>query len=580
VKDSLEIWRRGTARYNVALLIHFSGGLDRLALLQHPDWARVKPGGEPNKDRWYGWETSTFGGYEEERMIPQLKEAAAKYELDGAWIDGDVWATFPDYCVAAADAFAKATGLQHVPEGPADPGWLQFLEINREQFRKYVRRYVEAMHTARPGFKIATSYLYSLAVPERPEIPTDFLSLDYGSQSPVETVRRESRYLATNDRPWDVMAWGFQDGRDSKSGVVFKSATGIEQELAIALAQGGGVQIYHNPTRAGHIDERKIKVLGEVADFCRARRALSFETETVPQVGVLFSKTSLYEKSNLMFGFWGDAIDPVVGVLDALLENHFSADFIPDWKLDILGRYPAVVVPDWPGIGAEAAAKLTEYVRAGGNMLIVGAENAQLFSNSLGVRLTSASAYQSAFVLGDEVFGNLCGNWQSFELAGAEKLEDRYAGPDSTMESKCAATLNKLGAGQIAAIYGPAGAAFRNSHAPATRQFINRVVRRLFVPLAEVEGPPTIEMALRRKSGNLLLHLVNCTAMSDAVDRVGTDFIPAVGPLRITVRVPRKPARVSLEPGGRTLVGEWKDGVWKGAIVSVRIHEIVAVEAS
>ncbi|MHB1936405.1 MAG: alpha-amylase family protein [Acidobacteriaceae bacterium] len=577
VKDSLEIWRRATARHGVALLIHFSGVLDQLAVSQHPNWARVRPDGGEGKDRWDGWETSTFGPYEEERMVPQLKEAAAKYDLDGAWIDGDVWATKPDYCIAAACAFSQATGLQRLPEGPEDPGWIKFLEINRAQFRKYIREYVDAMHNDRPNFKIASNYLYSTSMPERPEIPTDFLSLDYGSDSPVTTVRRESRYLATNDRPWDVMAWGFQDSRNNVGGVVFKSSTALQQETAVALAQGGGVQIYYNPTRAGHIDNVKIELLGRASDFCRARRASSFQTETVPQVGVLFSKKSLYEKSNRLFGDWGDALDPATGVLDVLVENQYSVDFIPDWKIEVAAQYPFIVVPDWPDIGADVVARLTEYATVGGKLLIVGAENALLFSKSLGVRLEGTASAQDAYVRGEEVFGNISGNWQDVEPAGAETVEERYSGPDSTEKAKCAATLHNLGVGQIAAIYGPVGTAFRDSHAPATRQFIKRVVGRLFVPVVQVEGPPTVEIALRRRSGNLLLHLVNCTAMSEADDHVGIDFIPSIGPLRITIQTPRKPARVSLEPEGRMLAGAWNDGAWRGTVETLHIHNVVSV---
>jgi hypothetical protein len=56
VKDSLEIWRRVTARHGVALYIHFSGVWDSLAVSQHPEWARVRPDGKPEE-----WQTSTFG---------------------------------------------------------------------------------------------------------------------------------------------------------------------------------------------------------------------------------------------------------------------------------------------------------------------------------------------------------------------------------------------------------------------------------------------------------------------------------------------------------------------------------------
>ena len=119
VKDSLEIWRRVTARHGVGLFIHFSGVWDSLAVQQHPEWARVRPGGKPD-DR----QASTFGPYVDERMIPQLLEVSEKYDLDGSWVDGECWATYPDYSGAAAKAFREATGFAELPKGPKDRGWL------------------------------------------------------------------------------------------------------------------------------------------------------------------------------------------------------------------------------------------------------------------------------------------------------------------------------------------------------------------------------------------------------------------------------------------------------------------------
>ena len=48
VQDSLEIWRRVTARHGVALYIHFSGVYDDRAVAEHPDWALVNADGKPD----------------------------------------------------------------------------------------------------------------------------------------------------------------------------------------------------------------------------------------------------------------------------------------------------------------------------------------------------------------------------------------------------------------------------------------------------------------------------------------------------------------------------------------------------
>lgn len=574
VKDSLAIWRKVTAARGVALYIHFSGVWDSQAVKEHPEWARVGPDGKPDVNQ-----TSTFGPYVDERMIPQLREAADNYRLDGAWVDGECWATHPDYGEAAARAFRQATGIEKLPRGPEDPGWLEFLEFNRAQFRKYVRHYVEELHRSHPHFQIASNWLYTTLVPEKPELPVDFISGDYLGNACISRARLEARYISQVGKPWDLMAWGFQWGRDNPVGHVHKSSVQLMQEAAVVLAQGGGFQIYYQPTRAGKVDDRHIEVMGKVAEFCRARQKWSHQTESVPEVGVLFSKETLYTRAGRLFGGWGAATDPARGVVDALVESHYSVDVIPDWKLAAAaGRYPCIVLPDWTNVGEAVRDELLRYLKGGGRLLVIGAENASLFREALGVRLLGEPSDQPAHVAGLEVFANVRGRWVDVEPRGAHVLETRFPTYDSTRDAKVAATLNSYGDGQVAAIYGPAGSVFALTHAPETRRFIARVLDQVYTPSFGIEGPPTVEAARRQKGGLQLLHVANATAMQVASEYSAIDFIPPVGPLRLSIRMGRPPARVSFEPGGIAVGGSWRDGVWTGTLDRLDIHGILVWE--
>jgi hypothetical protein len=574
VKDSLELWRRVTARNGVALYIHFSGLWDSLAIKQHPEWACVHADGtlDPNA-------TSAFGPYVDELMLPELEEAAAKYDLDGAWVDGECWAVKPDYCKRAAEAFTAATGIRDLPRGPSDPGWLEFLDINRRQFREYVFHYVEAVHKHRPGFQIASNWLYTTFVPEQPRIPVDFVSGDYLGNASISTARLEARYLSSIDKPWDLMAWGFQQGGGPKPGYTHKPAVQLQQESAVVLAQGGGFQIYYQPTRAGHLDDILIGVMEKVSRFCRDRQALCHRSRSVPQIGLLFSKTSLYRTSNRLFGGWGSFTSPARGLIDALVECGYSVDVLPEWKFESMIRdYPLVVVPDWPDIGPGARELVASFVRAGGKALVIGAQNVAPLANELKVRLAGDASEQETYVIGKEVFANAHGLWQPVEPAGAEGLEERYPTYDSTRDATCAATLAQLGSGQIAAIAGPIGAVYADTHAPAIREFTARVVRKIFSPAVSLQGPPTIEMTLRKKDTRLLVHLLNTTGMQVSSEYVAGDFIPPAGPVRVEVQLPKVPSRATLEPGGRPLQGRYADGKWVAAIERVEIHEIIAID--
>lgn len=570
VKDSLEIWRRVTARNGVALYIHYSGVWDTVACEKHPEWAARRPDGTPDKDK-----TSTFGAYVDALLIPQLREAAQKYDLDGAWVDGECWAVILDYSPAAAAAFTRETGIPNLPKSKDDPGWSQFLDFNREQFRKYVRHYVEALHASHPKFQIASNWLYSTFVPERPELPVDFLSGDYLGNASISTARLEARYLAATGKPWDLMAWGFQSSGKEHN---HKPAVQLMQEASVVLAQGGGFQIYFVPSRAGHIEQSFVGVMEQVARFCRDRQRWCHKSESVAQAAVLVSSHSLYSGSSRMFGGWGAAVDPARGLIDALVESHYSVDVIPDWRLgEDLSRTPLIAVPDWHDIGTEARDALIRYAKQGGNLLLAGAETTGLFAEQLGVKLDGAG-HQHCFITGKEVLGNVTGLWQRVQPGTAQQIEARYPEMDTTRDALCAATLSSCGAGRIAAIYGPVGSLFAAYHAPAVREFLNRVVRRVFAPAVEVEGPPTIEVALRRKDGKLVLHLSNSTAMQVAGDYAVNDFVPSVGPLQISLRLGNEPRRVTLEPGGKVLKQAWAGGTWRGAIDRLEIHSMLVFD--
>ena len=543
VRDSLAVWRRVTAARGVSLYIHFSGILDYLAAAEHPEWAEVHSDEKPDAGAM-----STFSPYEERLMIPELLEAAEMHDLDGAWVDGDCWAVQPDYCAACAEEFPRKTGTSKLPKHPADTAWRDFLEINRASFRSYVRRYVDALHQKRPGFQIASNWFYSTFAPERPELPVDFLSGDYSGNAAISTARLQARYLAATGRPWDLMAWGFEQ-RD-ELGQIHKSAEQLQQEACTTLVQGGAFQIYYQPTRTGYIDARHVETMGRVADFVRRREVLCHGSTAVPQVGVIYSGHSIYGTARRVFGPWGEAEEGIRGMIDAFVENQLSVDVIPDWKLEDASNYPFLVVPEWPDLGDDATQALITAARGGASLLVVGAENARRFQSVLGVHLAGDPAVRPAYVPGREVFADLTGLWQDVEPGTTAVVVTRFPSFDSTRDGHPAATLCPLGKGKILSLYGPLGSAFARSHAPEVRYLAGELAARLFQPRFRVTAPPTIEVALRSQNGKTYLHLVNCTGMQVAGSYGPIDYIPPVGPIRIEGATAAQPLieQTAIEP--------------------------------
>jgi hypothetical protein len=566
VRDSLGVWRAETAKRGVALFIHFSGIWDSEAVRRHPEWARITPEGKSDTRQ-----TSTFGPYVDRLMIPQLREAATKYELDGVWVDGECWATHPDYCEAALRAFGRPA-----PRKPGEPGWLEWLKFQREQFRRYVKHYVDELHRSHPQFQIASNWLYSTMVPEEPTLPVDFLSGDYLGNASISTARLEARYLAQTGRPWDLMAWGFQQADSNRVGHVFKPAVQLMQEAGIVLAQAGGFQVYYHPARSGHFEEAHIDTMAALARHCRSLQKWSQGTETVPQIGVVFSKESLYRTGNKLFGGWGRLSDPARGWVDLLLECQWSVDVLPDWKLErVASRYPVIVLPDWEEPGEECLDTLLEYVRNGGLLLASGAQNAARLAGRLGMKAAGQPARVQAW-LRHGVLGNASGEWLDVEPGAGQVVDWRYSEVNTTRDGKPAAVEAAWGKGRVVVVPGPVGGVFAATHAAAVREFGQALIRPRFQPLVRVEAAPTVEVVLRRKEGETLVHLLNTTAMQVAGEYATVDFVPPAGPVALAVQG-AKPRGAKLEPDGAAL--EWRraGSEWRAVIPRLELHSVAVM---
>lgn len=171
------IWRATTARHGVALFLHDSGVFDAEAVRQHPGWARRDAAGKTDDKN-----TSVFGPYVDKLLIPQFRELAEVYGVEGVWVDGECWSVAPDWSARAV------AGLRRVPAKPGAPGWYEFLEHNRAAFRRYLRHYVDELHRLVPQFQLASNWAFTTFMPEPITANVDFLSGDYSALNAVNTA--------------------------------------------------------------------------------------------------------------------------------------------------------------------------------------------------------------------------------------------------------------------------------------------------------------------------------------------------------------------------------------------------------
>ncbi len=549
VGDPLRLWRQVTAERGVALYMHYSGVWDSEAVRRHPDWAVVNADGKIN-----GNATSFFGPYADKLLIPQLRELAGAYGVDGVWIDGDCWASVPDYGEAALKAFRQETGIEDVPHKPGEPHWFEFLQFHREAFRRYLRHNIAEVKKTNPDFQMCSNWAFTDHMPEPVSAPVDFLSGDYAPDDSVNSARLSGRYLTRQGVPWDLMAWSFSRGK-SKDGRNEKTAVQLQREAAVVLALGGGFQAYFTQKRDGSIREERVPVMAEVAKFCRARQTLCHHATQVPQVAILFSTAAHYRKSN---GLFARDLARMSGTLQALLESQQSVELLGEHHVTgRMAEYPLLVVPEWEYLEPGFKDELVAYVKGGGNLLLIGPKTVALFQAELdAVRSGVPNAKGGVGGPGDAA-------------------RRSFPAPDG----QPAATITELGRGKIAAVYFAFGQRYVTAPGESSRQFLNDLVRQLFPnPLVEVKGSHDVDVVVNRQGGKLAVNLVN-TAGPHQREPI-LDSIPPVGPLDVTIRQAARPARVMLKPAGTPLPFEYRDGEIHLTVPRVEVHEIMVVETN
>ncbi len=522
IGDPLQLWREVTAENGVSLFMHYSGVWDSKAIELHPDWGVINADGKTN-----GNATSFFSPYAEKLLIPQLRELSGVYGVDGAWVDGECWASMPDYGAAALRAFQAATGIQDVPRKPGDPHWYEFLQFHRETFRKYLRNYIAEVKKTNPEMQLCSNWAFTDHMPEEVCAPVDWISGDYSPQDSVNSARLSARYLARQGKPWDLMAWSFTTV-PGVGGNHRKSVPQIQREAAVVLALGGGFQAYFNQKRDGSVNEEQLPTMAEVAKFCRARQAVCHHALPVPQVALLYSTAEHYRDIN---GLFNRELGRINGTLQALLEDQQSVEVLSEHHLrGRMQEYPLIVIPECGYLEDAFKQELLGYVRSGGSLLLVGPQSTGLFPEEV-------------------------------KTSGAN-----------------APAVTTLGSGKLASLPTAFSQKYLKERSQTTRAPLTDLVRSVFPnPLVKVTGSSDVDVSVNRLNGRLVINLVNTAGPHADVQSPIHATIPPVGPLQVTIRSESKPQRIMLEPEGTSLPFEYQDGAARMTIPKLDIHGVIVV---
>ena len=521
VGDPLRVWRDVTAEQGVALYMHYSGVWDSRACALHPEWAATDANGQRSPNM-----TSVFGPYVDRLLIPQLKELALDYQIDGVWIDGECWATIMDYGEISKQKFCEAYQVEEsaIPTNPSDAHWYEWATFHRDAFRDYMRHYLAVMDEAAPQFQIASNWAFTDHMPEPICANVDFLSGDFTRTDSVNAARYSSRFMASQGKPWDLMAWSFAEPSANQPAEQ-KPAVQLQREAACVMSQGGGFQAYYTQNRDGSLNLDKIAAMAEVGPFVRARQPFCQYSTVIPQVTLLCPTESHYRRVSEQ----GGSLFPWTmswqrGVLQCLLECGYPVSIVTEQNFaQEPTKYPVVVVCEWNWLSPQTIQTLKDYTENGGKLLVVGSETAKLFPSQ-----TEMAVY-------------------------AEPMTDTYRGGEVASNTEIRRQIRSL----LRGIYADP----------------------IVVLDSDTDAVVPVDLSLMRtEDGKLAIHLTNVSG-----DHMSRGIIPEIAPLtdvKLTLRQETKPSRIVSQPGNHPVEFTWNatEKTAQVTVPEVNIHEILIVE--
>jgi len=569
-KDMVKIYRDAAAEHNIPFIAYYNPGRDKYIMEHKPEWNKMDINGKL-QDRAICYNTPVV----EEYLLPQVDEIMDLYHPAGWWMDG----TFPHhyvcFCEECKKDFRKQTGLEP-PDSPRSESWSAYKKFNQDQWRQFVHKLAERIHAKDPDCLIACAAAWYYSIPEKPDPGYGFFSHDFSWPGNVYFHSGVLRFWDTQGLPYDVMTTTFL------SADKLKPFDRLAQEMAVSLSNGGRFYAWDNPSPSSGLYDSHIDYMGRLSSWLRSRQPYWQDAESMPDVSVLEIAESHYLRTDTISALFPNSRD-IPKIAKTLSMLHMHAEILADWRLlegpvrgSLLILNDPLVIPD------SVMYKLDEYVNRGGSVLLTaGALKCDVsgIAEFAGVEYVSEASQKVSVNVPGMGTLPLQYKWYNVRPGDAEIilsgeknvpfLTRKEAGPGAVWY--CAVPMFEESGGL--------------SHPDALRKAILDIVLPESERRINVKAPEWVEVSLRKQESpnkRYIVHLVNMSG--GRVGARGSEYIspnPSMPVCTISVRVPQKPAFVTLEPGGREPeYWEYSDGNVVVRTGEAHIHEMVVLTFS
>lgn len=585
---------------DIAAVIYYTCGWEERSARLHPEWREVSPDGTfhcggDGRSNDVGWKFMCFNTPYLDHMTAQIRELAEAFpDADGYWLDiihgSECTCT---HCIASM----TEAGLDW--ENSADR------RAHAYQVRdRYMRETNAAARIVNPDMPVFHNsghlpqgdreVLKHFSHLEIESLPTGGWGYDHFPLSAAYARTLGKQYLGMTGK-FHTM-WGEFGG--------YKHPAALKYENALMNAFGAGTSIGDQLHPSGEIDPSTYAAIAEVYAEAEAKEPWTLDATQVVDIG-LFSAASVAHR-----GETGDAARDVhadLGAVRLLLESHLLFDVV-DRHADF-GNYKLLVLPDIIRPDAELADKLNAYVAGGGKLLLTGdsglAADSDRMVIDIGGEVGERSAYNPDYVLAEPelrpdfvdspvvMYGasrrlkattgiSLGSVIDPYFNRAPKHFSSHQHTPPKVEASGFDAGVTKGNvtylAHQVFSIYWEKGAV-------TARQYVAKVIDRILGSDKTVEvGLPSHGRATLNRQpaqNRSVLHLLCASPISRGTYagkpiEVVEDIV-TVPDVAVSVRVPGKVVKVTLEPQGKEVAFEAADGKVSFVVDRVAGHQMVVL---
>ncbi len=577
-RDVLKVWGDIARKDGYHYSIYYNLGRDAEIQTRKPQWNRINADGKLQDAA-----LCYHSGVAEAYLWPMIEEIMTNYQPDGLWFDGSVFTIKNCYCNVCKARFRKEKNFE-VPTSPGKPGWTAYKDMQRQIYREFLYKTVDRIKQKDPKCLVTINLAYSMHMPEKPYERLDYFTADFGNE--VEELSQEAHWYDNQGKPFEIMTTVHIDG--GSRGKQPKPKGQIEQEMAIIIANGGRYNGWDNPDSKSAISATMGQHMRDVvAPFLRARQPWILQTKRLPDVSLLYSATAHYAATDTVSNAFLSATY-FIPVTDKIREAGLNYEMLPEYKLEDGRIESKLVIVENPAALSESNIKaLRKFTEAGGTILVTGqGVMAGNMPELLGIaQPESAGAATDLRVMGDKQAYPFTHKFYRTQARGAQVLVKAKEGQGTEYPLL---TSHQVGKGKAMALLVPFVSREKGKSYQLPTALLEEILEKALPAeqrLLVTDVPPTVETVLRRKGNAHIVHLVN-HAEGDR-ELIKTTWhkyyyitnIPPVQATHISVQLPAKPAKVTLQPQNQALPNwQFKEGRLEADVPGFAIHQMVVVE--